>query len=62
VAASALPSPATSPDISAVLQEIVDRSGWTSGNAVLILFDCPVSDGLTTSVDKAETLTVTYAA
>lgn len=28
-----------SPDISAVIQEIVDRPGWTSGNNLLILWD-----------------------
>lgn len=29
----------TSPDISAVIQEIVNRAGWASGNAIQILID-----------------------
>lgn len=28
-----------SPDIASVIQEIVDRAGWASGNAIQILFD-----------------------
>lgn len=28
-----------SPDISAVVQEIIDRGGWSSGNALTILWD-----------------------
>ncbi len=28
-----------SPDISAVIQEIVDRGGWSSGNAMMLLWD-----------------------
>ncbi len=27
------------PDISAIIQEIVDRSGWTSGNALALIFE-----------------------
>jgi hypothetical protein len=29
----------TSPDISAVIQEVTDRSGWASGNALTIIWD-----------------------
>lgn len=29
----------TSPDISTVIQEIVNRSGWSSGNAIVLLWD-----------------------
>ena len=31
--------PKTSPDFKAVIQEIVDRGGWGSGNAIVILID-----------------------
>ena len=29
----------TSPDIKAVIQEVIDRGGWASGNAIVIFFD-----------------------
>ena len=29
-----------SPDIKTVIQEIVDRAGWASGNDIVIIFDC----------------------
>ncbi len=33
------------PDLSAIIQEIVDRPGWTSGNAMAILFESTDSGG-----------------
>jgi type IV pilus assembly protein PilY1 len=33
-----------SPDISAVIQEVVDRGGWSSGNALMLLVDNDGSD------------------
>jgi hypothetical protein len=34
----------TSPDISAVIQEIVNRDGWTSGNAIVLFWEDDGSD------------------
>jgi uncharacterized repeat protein (TIGR01451 family) len=31
--------PQQTPDISAIIQEIVDRPGWTSGNALVLIFE-----------------------
>lgn len=62
----------TSPDISAVIQEIVNRSGWASGNALQILID-RVNSGSTAyrtfrsydsspgSGSESPVLTITYA-
>lgn len=59
----------TSPDISAVLQEIIDRPGWSSGNAIVLFWDDfdkrTTTDLAYRSVEDYEkgtppTLTVTY--
>lgn len=34
-----IPSPDTSPDITAVIQEVIDRAGWVSGNALVVFMD-----------------------
>ncbi len=36
----------SSPDIAAVVQEVVDRGGWTSGNAICILCIATVGSGV----------------
>lgn len=56
----------TSPDISSIVQEIVDRSGWASGNAMVIFINGNNSASLLrwSSADGANptpTLTVTYS-
>ena len=35
----------TSPDISTVVQEVIDRPGWSSGNAMVITYSNRLSDG-----------------
>jgi hypothetical protein len=53
-----------SPDLSAVLQEIVDRPGWVSGNAVLILVNGTgkrVAESVDGDFDAAPLLHVQYA-
>ena len=35
----------TSPDISALIQEVIDRPGWSAGNAVVITYSNRKSDG-----------------
>ncbi|MHC4734821.1 MAG: hypothetical protein ACYTDW_10250, partial [Planctomycetota bacterium] len=35
----------TSPDISAVVQEVIDRPGWHAGNAMVITYSNRLSDG-----------------
>lgn len=63
-----------SPSIASVIQEIVDRPGWVSGNAILILLTVPVGDAFTaaqqlsmasfdgTPSSDAATLSITYTA
>lgn len=45
----------TSPDIKDVIQEVVDRGGWASGNALTILGDDPQSTYAGASVDYSGT-------
>lgn len=40
-------TPTNSPSIVAVIQEIVDRAGWASGNDIMLLWDDDGSPGLT---------------
>lgn len=56
----------TSPDIAAIIQEIVDRDGWASGGAITIIFD---ATGVASNLqfrsydyrsDLAAKLTITY--
>lgn len=61
-----------SPDIAAVIQEIVDRPGWVSGNHVLLFYKVPVDAWVAVNAIKfvtwdaapadAPILNVTYAA
>ena len=39
IAAWTLDSEYNSPDISSIIQEIIDRAGWASGNAMVIFWD-----------------------
>lgn len=58
-----------SPDISAVIQEIVDRAGWASGNALTILIDgrstasssCRLASMEDTGSRESIRLSITYA-
>lgn len=57
-------APMNSPDLSAVIQEVIDLPGWASGNALMFVtnnFTTTSSGQFTTAADKAETLTVTYS-
>lgn len=57
-------APMNSPDLSAVIQEVIDLPGWTSGNALMFVtnnFTTTISSQFTMAADKAETLTVTYS-
>jgi len=48
-----------SPDIAAVIQEIVDRAGWASGNGIAILLDCLSTNSFRfDTVDSAATITL----
>lgn len=49
----------TTPNFASVVQEIVDRTGWASGNDMTIMFDDDVSDG-TSSYQFASYDNVTY--
>jgi len=49
-----------SPDIGAVIQEIVNRPGWQSGNAITLISYAGSQTGTGPEADKSETLTVTY--
>jgi len=57
----------TSPDVASVVQEIVNRPGWSSGNALVLLSDtvssggCSVVDYNTTPASAAQ-LEITYTA
>lgn len=61
----------TTPDLKTVLQEIVDRPGWVSGNHILLFYKVPVDAWATANAIKfvtwdsapadAATLNVTYA-
>jgi len=69
VASEITPDWQTSPDIATVIQEIVSRAGWASGNGLVILLEgktTPTEDGRCYSYEGSSTLaaklTVTYAA
>lgn len=48
-----------SPDIAAVIQEIVNRGGWTSGNDIAILLDCLSTNSFRfDTVDGSGTITL----
>lgn len=55
-----------SPDLRTVLQEIIDRPGWSSGNAVVILYSCTSYDddrrfwSFDGAPEKAARLKITY--
>lgn len=49
------------PDLSAVIQEIVNRPGWVSGNAIMILVRGISGSGSLQANAQAETLSVTYS-
>lgn len=53
-------APVNLPDISTIVQEIVNRSGWQSGNAIMVIAK-GLGGGNSNVVDKGETLTVTYS-
>lgn len=62
--ATGVTAPVTSPDIASVIQEIVNRPGWASGNALTLVATYTVatpSGTVDTGADLSETLTVTYS-
>jgi hypothetical protein len=56
----------TSPDVSSLVQEIVDRDGWTAGNALALFISGPATNGTRNAVaydgnrDQAPTLHIEY--
>ena len=44
----------TSPDIAAVVQEVLDRAGWVSGNAMTIIFKGHASGNVTLQVEEGD--------
>lgn len=56
-------SPATSPSLAAIIQEIVNRSDWQSGNAITLVsgFGTTHSAGSFDVAETSETLTITYS-
>lgn len=51
----------TTPDISAVIQEVIDRAGWASGNAMMLYTEDPVGNAAGTIYRRAVAYNTTPA-
>jgi len=58
---SGFTEPMAAPDLAASFQEIVDRAGWASGNAIVALWKDNGSDAPTSNPDYPEYPTYNFA-